>query len=343
MSDGAEQLEVFEPGDVVNIPIGHLSSMAELKKIQSPAYNIEGWLQESTIAILFGLPGTIKTTHGVNFMGSITTGRPWCGRKVQQGLACYITLEDTPGLRARVEAWEQEYETLPPNALWWNGDFDFSDEGVGAVRSALEQAEKDHDMPVRLIVIDPFMLAFGEGTAVDEEDMRARIVTIKALMKPFPHVTVLVIQHTAWEGKHELGSVIQRALTATSIKADSNETLAELGLVRQKNDEEGIKRVFRKQTFPGPGRITVIHDASGITFSGTDALTESQSVMLRLIDEGGSEGHSVENLNTAAKKIGLATTKTGKTRTARLYELRGQLKDKKLVHETGDRWYITRI
>ena len=67
-------------------------------------------------------------------------------------------------------------------------------------------------------------------------------------------------------------------------------------------------------------------------------LTKNLETMLALLDDFGPGGATVEEWNTAARQEGL-----GVKRSASLYDFRKALKDKRLVHTTSDRWYLTKL
>jgi hypothetical protein len=268
---------------------GRFRTVADLKDIKPPGYNIDGLLQQRTTALLWGLPGTTKTTHAVDWWARLALGLDWCGASVTKGCSFYLPLEDRAGFRARIDAWEEHNETtLPTNALWWDGDFDFNDECVAAVRQAMQKAQAEHDMPVVFFCLDPIMAAYGEGTALDEQDFRKRLTAIDKIMAPFPDATALAIQHSGWDGKHELGSILQRALTATSIKAAVNGDIATLTIVRQKNDEEGKVFPFRKHPIGGKGKLVMIPDESGGGNARqlTGQIKVAYDALVRTIDDG---------------------------------------------------------
>ena len=279
---------------------GRFRTVADLKDIKPPGYNIDGLLQQGTTALLWGLPGTTKTTHAVDWWARLALGLDWCRASVTKGLSFYLPLEDRAGFRARIDAWEEHNETsLPPNALWWDGDFDFSDESVSAVRQAMQAAQAEHAMPVVFSCLDPIMKVYGEGAASDEQDFRKRLTAIESMMSPFPEATAVAVQHAGWDGKHELGSILQRALTATSIKAAASGDIATLTIVRQKNDEEGRTFTFRKQPLGGKGKLVMIPDESG----GGDArqLTGqtrlAYDALVRAIDDGQQANNTLPSLS----------------------------------------------
>ena len=257
-------------------------------------------MQQGTTALLWGLPGTTKTTHAVDWWGRLSLGLDWCDAQVAKGISFYLPLEDRAGFRARVDAWEEHNATrLPPWALWWDGDFDFSNECATAVRQAMEAKQSEHGLPVVFACLDPIMKTFGEGTALDEQDFRKRLAMIECIMAPFADATALVVQHAGWDGKHELGSVIQRALTATSIKAAITGDVATLTIVRQKNDEEGRVLTFRKQPLGDKGRIVMVPAAASVTKSHrlTGVYKLAYDALVKAIDDANQAGQTLPKVS----------------------------------------------
>ncbi len=83
---------------------GSFRTIEELKNIRPPTYNIGGLLQQGTTALLWGLPGAIKTTTAVGWWGHLSLGLDWCDAQVAKGVTFYLPLEDRAGFRARVDA-----------------------------------------------------------------------------------------------------------------------------------------------------------------------------------------------------------------------------------------------
>ena len=81
----------------------------------------------------------------------------------------------------------------------------------------------------------------------------------------------------------------------------------------------------------------VVIEAEPAKTDTTRKLTKNQATMLGLLDDFGPGGATIEEWNAVARQEGLAVK-----RKADLRDFRKVLKDKRLVHTTGDRWYITR-
>ena len=97
---------------------GHFRTVIDLENIKPPECVIDGLLQQGTTAILWGLPGSTKTTHAIDWWARCALGMEWCGAKTTKGISCYLVLEDLAGFKARVDAWQEHNQTkLPPWAL----------------------------------------------------------------------------------------------------------------------------------------------------------------------------------------------------------------------------------
>ena len=67
-------------------------------------------------------------------------------------------------------------------------------------------------------------------------------------------------------------------------------------------------------------------------------LSKNQATMLGLLDDFGPGGATKEDWYAAARQEGF-----GVKRKADLHDFRKALKDKKRVHTTNDRWYVTKL
>ena len=81
----------------------------------------------------------------------------------------------------------------------------------------------------------------------------------------------------------------------------------------------------------------IVTEAEPAKRTTTTKLTKNQETMLGLLDDFGPGGATVEEWNAAARQEGL-----GVKRKADLRDFRKALKDKRTVHTTNDRWYVTK-
>jgi AAA domain len=290
-----------EQGLQIVLPAGQFRTVGELRDIPPPRWNVQDWLQENTTAIYWGLPGSFKTTHLIAGWASTGLGCEWYGRAVEQGISLYVPLEDMSGFKARVEAFEEHYqldlEIDAPWCRWWDGDVDFTPDGIAPLEAKIrEMAETYTDLPLRNLTIDPLMKVFGDGSANEDRDMRERILLIEKLRSPYPEATAILSQHCSWAAEHEFGSITQRALTATSIRAKGEGHTSTLELMRQKNASEGETLHFQSVTLGPDGKIVMQPCLAANT---THKLTENETILYGIIEAAGVHGLSTDELNTA--------------------------------------------
>ncbi len=283
----------FEPEDIPGAngeapPERHqFKTVADLRDIPPPTWNVAGMLQENSTAVMWGLPGSYKTTHQVDLWASTSIGRAWAGREVKSGISLYIPLEDLPGFRARVDAWEEHRgRKLPDHCRWWAEPFDFTEPCLADVANAMQQLVADYALPIRNLTIDPIMKGFGEGSALDEEEMRKRVIAVEKLRAPHPEATAILSQHCSWTAEHEFGSIMQRALTSTSIKARGNGEIGTLDIVRQKNAKEGTPLTFRRIDVGPDGKIVLEPSTSVETTTLTGEERKCFDALVRAVDDG---------------------------------------------------------
>jgi len=289
----------FEPEDIPRTnsesPPGptQFKTVADLRNIPPPAWNVDGVLQENSTAVMWGLPGSYKTTHQVDLWASTSVGQRWAGREVKPGISLYLPLEDLPGFRARVDAWEEHYgRNLPDHCLWWPEAFDFSETCLADVAAAMEQLTARFDLPIRNITIDPVMKGFGEGSAADEEEMRIRVIAIEKLRTPHLHATAILSQHCSWTAEHEFGSIMQRALTATSIRARGQGEIGTLEIVRQKNERESDKLTFKRRDIGPDGKIVLEPSTLVETRGLTGEERKCYDALVKAIDDAQRSGQN---------------------------------------------------
>ena len=327
----------------IKLPSGQFRTVGELRDIPPPKWNVEDWLQADTTAIFWGLPGAYKTTHLIGVWASTGLGFEWYGKPVQQGISLYVPLEDLSGFKARVEAFEEHHqvdlETTAPWCRWWDGEFDFTSEGLAPLEAKIrEMAETYPDLPVRMIVLDPLMKVFGAGAASEDRDMRERILLVEKLRSPYREATVVLSQHCSWAAEHEFGSIMQRALTATSIRAKGEGHVGSLELMRQKNASEGEKLHFESVTLGPDGQIVMrpCHEPSR-----THDLTENETLMLSIIEDAQPFGLTLEELNAEAREAGIGGKDPERAR-KRHYATRKSLLRKKRIYENQENRYFVR-
>ena len=155
-------------------------------------YLIKGLLDRSSYTEVFGAPGQGKTFIAMDMAYHVASGRPWMGRKVQQGLALYLAYEGTGGLRNRAQALVQHYGTSDVPFYFTVADFNLREpDGRRALGAVLD------GLPAKpaLIVIDTLAHALCGGDENSAQDVSMFNRAIQSLIEA-TGATVMIIHHS---------------------------------------------------------------------------------------------------------------------------------------------------
>src|SRR5262245_2836020 len=77
----------------------------ELMDLPDPEFLIDGILTKRGLGVIYGPPGSCKTTLDAGIAVALATGRAWYGHTVHhRGLSIYIGAEDVAGWKVRLAA-----------------------------------------------------------------------------------------------------------------------------------------------------------------------------------------------------------------------------------------------
>jgi hypothetical protein len=108
--DGADAPEAQEaPGGKF---ASRLFTRSALRTLPRPNPLIEDTFDLNTVTLLYGYWGSMKSFVALDWAASISTGRPWQGRRIESpGRVLVIASEGAYGLNDRLEAWERGWQT----------------------------------------------------------------------------------------------------------------------------------------------------------------------------------------------------------------------------------------
>ncbi len=167
---------------------------------------ISGFLENDTLALLFGDPAVGKSLLALDWAVSIAAGKDWRGNRVKQGLAFYIAGEGHHGLSRRLKAWEivTGMKSLRGKSPW-SMPLVISRHSVGlpsGTRAAIEAIDKAADQggQPRLVVIDTLARCI-EGNENSASDMGGFIAACDELRLRYG-CAVLILHHSGHENKN---------------------------------------------------------------------------------------------------------------------------------------------
>jgi len=178
-------------------------SMHELFSIPPPSWLVKHYLNEGSLAVWFGQPGTMKSFLAVDLGLCLSTGRPWHEQPVMQGPVFYIAGEGLMGLGRRIKAWQIAHDIGLDDIPFFVSDRSaqlLNAVSAGAVIQAADELRERHGNPV-LIVVDTLSRNFGPGDESSAADMGEFIGIIDEELRCRYHCAVLIIHHTGLREK----------------------------------------------------------------------------------------------------------------------------------------------
>jgi hypothetical protein len=172
-------------------------SLHEIAQQKPPQWLIARYIPEASLVELFGEFASCKSFLALDWAFCIAAGKPWLGRKVQQGHVVYIYAEGTQGLRKRGLAWckENGLDDFPEGFHAIPRPIDMRDpEALDHIALAIKLALPKGKKP-SLIVIDTLNRCFGGGDENSTQDMSGFINGCDALREEFG-ATVLIVHHS---------------------------------------------------------------------------------------------------------------------------------------------------
>lgn len=170
-------------------------------EISPPKWVIEDYLEENSIAEIFGDPATGKTFIALDLAASVATGKTWMGKDVKKGTAFYIAGEGHNGLARRLKAWSEYHKVVVEDLYISKEPAQFMDENhAKKVAEAIRNLSMMHGKPA-LIVIDTLARNFGGGDENKTQDMNKFIYSLDTHIRiPFS-TCILIVHHTGHNDK----------------------------------------------------------------------------------------------------------------------------------------------
>ncbi|MGE0828041.1 MAG: AAA family ATPase [Hyphomonadaceae bacterium] len=219
-----------------------------------PAFDfIPGTLQDNSVGIIYGPPGSGKTFYAIHLLACAATGRAVFGETPEKRTGLYIGLEGEAGVKARLKAWCAHNGVESSPVHYALGSFDIIEKEQRAVLIDYLRQHK-----IQFVVIDTLSKAM---TGADENTAAEMSPIIDALheIKSYTQACVVAIAHSGkdqragirgWSG--QLGN----ADTAIEIEAHiAQGEVAQLSTLRsayirkQRDGEAGQRRAFRLQRY----------------------------------------------------------------------------------------------
>jgi hypothetical protein len=174
-------------------------SACELK-VKPISWLVDGYIEEDTLALVYGRPGERKTFYALDVSCCIASSTNFHGHEVQSGAVFYIAGEGHNGIARRLSAWAAyNRKPMPPLLFVSDAPADLANATNAArVADAIELLADATGQKPALIVIDTMARNFGgeENSATDVGHFVRNVDAIRRRWKS----TVLIVHHSGKNG-----------------------------------------------------------------------------------------------------------------------------------------------
>lgn len=162
---------------------------------------INKFLQQNSLALIFGEPGSFKTFAVIDMGLCIAAGKEWAGYKTKQGPVFYLAGEGRGGIDKRIQAWCQHNEIIDPKFPFFVSNHVTllnEDEQAELLVNHINALEDAHGKP-SLIVVDT-LSRHNSGDENSSKDMAVFVEKVgKYLLSK--KCCVLLVHHTGLKDK----------------------------------------------------------------------------------------------------------------------------------------------
>ncbi len=327
--------------------LGHAARRFELVAFDDvgmttePAYLVKGLVPREGLTVIWGPPKCGKSFWAFDLAMHIALGRPYRGRRVQQGPVVYIAAEGGAGFRNRIEAFRQAHviEREGPVPFYLLAD---RPDLVSDVDQLIADIREQCDPAPVAIEVDTLNRTLT-GSESRDEDMAAYIAAADKLRAAF-RCAVKIVHHCGIDATRPRGhtSLVGAVDAQIKVSRAANKTIA-AQVEWMKDGEEGdtihsvLEQVDVGTDEDGdPITSCVVRETDGPEHADVGPrLTKNQATMFSILKATNSLGLTVEEWNEQAKAAGI-----GNKRAADLYDHRMALKRKGLVYQsaTSGQW-----
>lgn len=240
---------------------------------------IDGVIDKGTVVLLAAQPGAGKSFLAIDWACSYATGRNWQDRKTDrnvdfpddkpaQGKSLYLAAEGARGLKKRVSAWEQAWQTEVPDE-----DLITMPHGIqlgNAAHVAMLCGDLEEET-AGLVVIDTLArcaVGLEENSATDMARVIEAAYTIRNAMGP--DGTVLLVHHLGKSGEVRGSSALHGGVDQLMILKRDGDDLELIDEKRKDALEMEPMRLHLAQEYDS----RIITSDRGLTLSGNPLVAE---------------------------------------------------------------------
>jgi hypothetical protein len=270
---------------------------------------VKNLLPETGIGLLSGQSGTYKTFAALNLAGAIATGKPFAGYGIKRpGATFAFVSEGASGWPQRLDALSKHDHDNARLPIFYTGaqvcllDPISVAAVIETVKAAAEEAKRDLDLPLSLVLFDTVIGAAGFAKSGDENDavIGAKVMAALAMIAEQTGTFVLGIDHfgkaveTGTRGssaKEAAADVVLALLANKSIAGEISEQ--RLAVRKRRDGAAGVEHAFMVESIElGEDEDGDAIKSCAITFSAmpttplpkeSDGWTKSLTTLKRIV------------------------------------------------------------
>lgn len=185
-----------------------------IENIKPIDWLVRGYIENDSLALIYGAPGSGKSFVTVDLACSIATGTDWFGHKVKPGSVYYIAGEGHNGLARRFKGWKESHQKLlPPGVLYKSAGATqlMSDEHIIELSEDIYQTAEQTGVKPVAIFIDTLARNFGNGDENSTQDMSRVIALVDQHLRQRFLCLVVIVHHTGHNAERARGSSALKA------------------------------------------------------------------------------------------------------------------------------------
>jgi hypothetical protein len=287
-----------------NIVETYLLSGHEFMKLEPPEPLIDGWIDEGTLAVLYGPPKAGKSFVAIDMMMCVASGSHWQGHPVKQKKVLYIVGEGSSYYPPRLEAWMETnkvYNSALDNIMLLTRSASLKD--PEQVQDVIEIME-EHS--IGLVIIDTLARAMG-GAEENSNSEMSLVVNAIDKIRLETKATALVVHHSGKDeskGLRGASALLGAVDTSLSVKKTNGAVIVAAEDQRGRA-ESGTVYLQLKEV--GKSAALVSKDVASLTAeeAGYDIAMKTLRCLERIDTEFGSKRGSWE---AQCKELGIPST-----------------------------------
>jgi hypothetical protein len=240
---------------------GHLYDANTFMQLELDySFVIDGWIPDQGYSAVLAKRGGGKTTAIMDMVCHLACDRDWHDTVVERGYTIvYISGEDTPGVKARLQAWCMKTfnrERMPDPSRFMIFDMTIDLVNPEEVRDYALFIRKETELKEKvLFVIDTWqrMTALSEGQS-DEKDMQKAVMNLEALCRSFKGPSIIAVHPPKANSTVISGSgIIENNSQAIITIGDPSADIREIRTGRVKGAPEGLVKRMKIVSQPISG------------------------------------------------------------------------------------------